>query len=188
MSQLTDLTDHPPEEWDGQIQKELSEAGIPTHKFREYGSPNSWVEHTLQGKLGEWTFHRDETSYWFWGDIPLATAEVIARDPACVTGCVPIQWNTSQNKSIATEAYHQNIEGFVKWIDENGRYRVRDENYSKGYKEALQHDYDYKLLFVDDPSADGKPFVQTYTFFTQAALNNFIAICHRHCLEYSYTR
>lgn len=188
MENLRDLRTCTPQEWDEQIRHELDEAGITIHKFREYDSPYFWVKHTLKGKLGKWIFSRDKTIYAFWGDVPLSTAEVIATDSACLHGCVPGQWFSGwPNKPVPVNDHLNLQEKNTSWIDENGMFRVTDDNYSDGYKEALQHDANWKLLFVDDPSADGKPYVQTYTFFTQTALNNFVKICKRHRLECTHT-
>lgn len=183
MDRLTDLTTLSPQEWDERITCELNAATIGVHKFRDYDSPNFSVKHTLKGRLGQWSFIRDETVYGFWGDVPLATAEVIASDPDCAVGCMPKQWFTSHKDTPNVAEVHANFANHVVWMNGTKR-RVKDENFSEQYKRIWQHEANGKLLFVDNPSAGGKPYIQTYTFFTEVALIAFMTIVHRHRVDY----
>jgi len=188
MPQLPNLANATPEKWDEVITSELQEACVDIHKFREYDSPQSWAKHTLNGKINDWTFSRNSTIYTFWGDVPLATAEIIRAHSYCFEGCLPGQWLPSWSEQPIPSDVHAKLVDYVSWIDENGMFRVEeDDELSAGHKEALQNDANGKLLFVDDPSTDGKPFIQTYTFFTLAALRQFVEICKRHRVEFVYT-
>lgn len=189
MCLLDDLMSKSPQEWDSAIVAELSEAEIEPVKFREYDSPHSWVEHTLEGVLGQWKFKRDTVIYLFFGDVPLATAEVIANDKACREGCMPGQWLPSWGNRPDPAAVHDNYADRITWVA-NGMFLTKDEGKSEKMKEVLQNDAGWKLRFVDDPSDpkhSGKPLIQTYTFFTLEALKNFVAIAKRHRLEFSYS-
>jgi hypothetical protein len=187
MEGLTDLTNATPEEWDAAITAELESAGIELNKFREPDSPNFWVKHTLNGKLGDWSFSRELASYSFWGDVPLATAEVITADPACFEGCVPRQWLPSWGEQPDPREVHARFAESIAWIDRDGCFRVQDTGQSAAMKKVLQRDTSRKLLFVAEPSADGKPFIQNYTFFTLEALKNFVEIAKRHRVDFKYT-
>ena len=186
---LLDLTGKSPQEWDAAIVAELGEASIEALKFREYDSPNSWVKHTLKGILGNWTFSRDTIIYAFWGDVPLATAEVIAADKACAEGCMPKQWFPSWGNRPTPAAVHAKYAERISWIAD-GMFLVKDQGESDRVKEVLQKDANWKLRFVADPSdpkEGGKPFIQAYTFFTLEALKNFVAITKRHRLDFLNT-
>ena len=171
------------EEWDVVIEKELQEAGLEAVKFPGHDLPNCRAKRTLNGVLGKWNFCRDEKCYLFWGDVPLATAEVVAANDDCLRGCAPGQWWNEQ-PDIRKE--HAQFADYVDWID-GGKFRTKDEGESDEVKEVMQHEFCHKLVFVDDPSAAGKPFIRTYTFFTQAALNKFVEIAKRHRLDFTYT-
>jgi hypothetical protein len=186
MEGLTDLANAAPEEWDAAIAAELQSAGIEVNKFRDYDSSHSWVKHTLRGKLGDWTFAREGGSYSFWGSVPLATAEVIAADAACFEGCMPLQWFPSWGEQPDPKEVHARLTENIAWIDGDGYFRVLDEGESDEIKEVHQHDANHKLRFVPDPSADGKPFIQVYTFFTLLALQKFVEIAKRHRVDFKY--
>lgn len=186
---LLDLTSKTPQEWDAAIAAELGEAAIEPQKFREYDSPGFWVKHTLKGALGKWSFSRDTVIYAFWGDVPLATAEVIAADKACAEGSMPGQWLSSWGDRPDPTAVHANYADRITWVAD-GMFLTKDEGQSDEVKEALQKDANWKLRFVADPSdpkEGGKPLIQTYTFFTLEALKNFVAITKRHRLDFSYS-
>lgn len=187
MKALPDLSSKSPQEWDAAISQELRAAGVDARKFREYDSPNSWVKHTLQGVLGDWTFLRDSTIYSFWGDVPLATAEVIATDEECVKGCMPMQWLPGWGNQPNPSDVNAKLSEHVAWL-ENGMWRVKDKGFSEEYKQCLQKDAYDRLVFVDDPSTAGAPLIRNYTFFTTAALNNFVAIAKRHRVPFTRAR
>jgi hypothetical protein len=186
MSLLADLSSATPQEWDTVITTELKEAKIKLHKFREYDSPYFWVKHTLEGKIRSWKFHRHTISYSFWGDVPLAVAEFIAADKECFAGSMPGQWfGGSVDKPTPSER-HAKFHEKVVWFD-RGVLRYKDEGYSDRMKEVLSSDYPIKMIFVDEPSKAGKPFIQHYTFFTQQALSNFVAIARSHKVPFRHT-
>ena len=187
MKGLRDLKAVAPKDWDAAIISELEAAGIESAKFRDYDTPNSWLKHTMKGKLGEWTFSREHASYSFWGDVPLATAEAIAADITCVEGCIPRQWLPCWGEQPVARDVHSSFADNVVWIDVDGHFRVLDEGQSDEVKETLQQDASHKLRFVSQPSAEGKPFIQSYTFFTLDALRKFIEIAHRHHVDFTYT-
>lgn len=171
---LTNLFDKTPQEWDATIASELREAGIDIVKFREYDTPGYWPKHTLKGKLGKWAFSRDILSYALWGDVPLATAEAIAEDPECAKGCMPGQWLASWGNHSDPAEEHSRFAEYVSWIEEDGTHRWKEDGQSDEWKKCMEQDFG-PIKFVEDPSAGGKPFIQTYTFFTLAALKNFVS-------------
>jgi hypothetical protein len=186
---LRDLTGKSPQEWDAAIAAELQEADIGVSKFREYGTPGCWQEHTFQGTLGQWVFIRHTIVYSFWGAVPLATVEVIAADKACAEGCMPGQWLPVWGDRPDPVVAHAKFASCIAWAAE-GMYLVKDEGQSVEQKEVLQKDANWQLRFVADPTdpkEGGKPFIQTYTFFTLEALKNFVTITKRHRLDFLYT-
>ena len=187
MRNLLDLTDKTPEEWDTVITHELREAHIDAHKFRDHDTPHYWVKQSLEGRIGGWIFSRDTSIYSFWGDVPLATAEAIANDPECAGGCIPRQWFPNWGDIPDHAAEHARYQEFISWI-EDGCVRAKDDFGDKEYLRTLyQKEANWKLKLVDDPSAAGKPFIRTYTFFTLPALKNFVEIARRHRVEFVYT-
>jgi hypothetical protein len=186
---LRDLTGMSPQQWDAAIAAELQEADIGVSKFREYDTPGCWQEHTFQGVLGQWVFSRATIVYSFWGAVPLATAEVIAADKACAEGCMPGQWLPIWGERPDPAAAHAKFADCIAWVAD-GLFLVKDTGQSDQAKEVLQNSANWQLRFVADPSdpkEGGKPFIQTYTFFTLEALKNFVAIAKHHRLDFRYT-
>lgn len=119
--------------------------------------------------------------------MPLATVEAIAADVVCLEGCMPGQWLSSWGNQPIAQEVHAHFTEKVVWIDVDGYFRVVEEGLSDEMKEVLQKDANHKLRFVAEPSADGKPFIQTYTFFSLGALKQFIEIAKRHRVDFKYT-
>ena len=194
MQGLLDLTDKPRSVWNATITEELTAAGVPVEEVPGKNLPTYRAPYDVHGKFGvwtsnhgPWTFSRESVVYTFWGDVPLATAEAIANDPECATGCMPGQWLPCWGKAPDHVAQHTRYHDFVSWIE--GRFfRVKDDFGDRDdLKEVAQKDANWKLKFVDDPSAAGKPYIQTYTFFTLDALKSFVAIVKKHRVDYTYT-
>lgn len=194
MHSLLDLSDKPRSVWNATITEELTAAGVPVQEVPGKDLPTYRAPYDVHGRFGAWTsncgpwtFSRESVAYAFWGDVPLATAEAIAKDPECAAGCMPGQWLPSWGPIPDHVAQHARYHEFVVWI-EDGFFRTKDDLADRDdLREVYQKEANWKLKFVDDPSAAGKPYIQTYTFFTLAALKNFVEVVKRHRVDFIYT-
>jgi hypothetical protein len=174
--------------WDENITRELTSAGIEVHPVPGHTSPQYRGTESLQGKLGEWTFTRDDTSYSFWGDVPLTMAERVAQDDTCHEGSTPQQWFSRLKESTGPETGNLLHTANIHWITPDGIFQEIGHNLSDRDKAAYIHDANGRLRFVDDPSIAARAFVRTYTFFTLVALKRFVEISNEERVHYKYTR
>jgi len=185
MSTFKNLAGYPRQEWNDTITEELGAAGIPVEEVPGRRNPNYVAPYDVRGELGQWIFIRDKFTYAFWGDVPLATAEVIATDRDCVTGCMPLQWFSNWDEQPDVATVHKGFQERVIWLA-GDKFLVREEGQSKAWKDTLQRDNGNMLLFVTDPSAveGGKPFIRHYTFVSLKARVNFVVIAKRHRVDF----
>ena len=151
---------------DQDIRIELATAGIPAVVT---GKTRSEVPYTVTGHLGVFDFRR---AWYYWcvsGPVPLEVAKELYADPAgekdvrvvghC--GCPPPEapWLT--------------------WRDEDGKELVPQNQYSEYcalFKDkADEFIKEQNIRFSDDPTRDGKAFVENYHIDTQEGLNLFAA-------------
>lgn len=187
MPYFTNLAGDSRSVWNATITEELTDAGIGVREVPGKNLPTYVAPYDVEGKIGDWTFSRTDFAYSFWGDVPLIAAEVIASDPEYYEGCMPGQWFPSWGNQSIPHEKHAELASHLVWIDENGLFYVTEESLGGTPKELAQTEAGGKLLVVEDPSESGKPFIQTYTFFTHASLKHFVEICKRHQVKFTYT-
>ena len=188
MEKLVNLKGSLREFWDENITRELTAAGIEIHTIPYCDSPQYTGVASITGKLGEWIFSRDLTSYSFWGDVPLTMAKRIAADDVCKIDCIPFQWRDPWDPIEMQKQKQTVLEQRISWIAPDGFIQEKDAGYSEGAKEAYIHDANGRLRFMDDPSIGAEAFIRTYTFFTLAALNRFVEISNEERVPYKYIR
>lgn len=181
MTRIKDLKDMSPQEWDAEITRELTEADIPIHKFRDYDTPGFWPKHTLKAKLaeGKCCFLRAERVWQLWCQIPLATAEVIHLDPVCCEGMRHGDGHNYPISELSELTYPINE---ACWMTDEGVSLIRDEGWNDQIKEVILHDSPNSIIVADptDPAHGGKPYVMGYNFFTMEAMKRFAEILRRH--------
>lgn len=181
MTRIKDLKDMSPQEWDAEIIRELTEAEIPVHKFRDYDTPGFWPKHTLKARLdeGKCSFARCERVWLLWCQVPLATAEVIHLDPVCREGMRHGK-GYDYPFSDLPELRYPIVEAC--WMTDDGVCLIRNEGWSDQIKEVILHDSPRSIIVDDptDPAHGGKPYVMGYNFITTAAMKRFAEILRRH--------
>jgi len=174
--------------WDENITRELTTAGIKIHPIANCDSPRYHGVASISGRLEQWIFSRDAVSYSFWGDIPLTMAQRVASDTACREGSIPKQWLNCWEEPVDPKAENKLVAGRTVWIAPDGYEQYQDHGYSDEYMDVMIREKNGRLRYMTDPSLGASEFVQTYTFFTQAALNRFIEISNEERVPYKYTR
>lgn len=157
------------------IKRELERCGIESAPLP--GKLQTEVPAAIIGKLGQFHFHR-AWRYWIVrGPVPLNVAKELYADPAGVTdirvsghcGCPPpespwIIWRGKSGKTLADVTQRETamelfgeVQGYMKELDE-------------------------KYEFVDDPSAVGEGFVETYHIDSELGLKIFVDTLRKHNL------
>jgi len=157
------------EDCDTFIEQELLRAGIKPVACKRSGGE---VDSALEGKLGRFRFHR---AWYYWvviGNMPLAVAEELYRDPVGKTdvrvaghcGCPPPkEWAT--------------------WLDEKERRLFPLSEKPAGTSKIVEAILnDPTLRFVKNPSAEGEGFICSYHIDSEVGLRLFADAIKKHNL------
>lgn len=158
---------------DRQIIRELEEAKIEV--VRVTGIARNMVTSFFIGKLGAVIFERSSWDFWSTKvSIPLDVVKEMYQDPALKKGLSIGGWSPGE------EIHNVSI----SYIDREGKTLIAQKEMptdpnSDAYKVIINQP---KVRIVEDPAAEGKPFVRQFFIYSEVALRLFADALKKHKL------